>query len=1136
MKNRQRIAHPFRRFTSSAGMNMRNRLILIFVVIMAIPSALLTVIAVVQLQQLGKELHNRAGGLQTEANTALIRMGDSAVEDSIKALNDTAIVQLERTTTDIAKQIADFLYTRDADILYAAEIEPNEAAYRRFIQHKTRPLVKQREWILARDGKSWVPVIPADRGALSLSTNSENASGYQNRPVNIWEMEDRPLYVEMTYIDLAGNEIVKITNSDQMDSRKKNVSNRLNTYVKAETYFQELKNLKPGEIYVSDVTGAYVRSRYIGMYTPENTASSGLEYRPEEEAYAGMENPLGKRFRGIIRWAAPVVRDGRIRGYVTLALDHDHIMEFVDRITPMDEHYVEMPSAYDGNYAFIWDYQCRSIAHPRHHSIVGFNPQTGEPEVPWLEARIYSEWQASGLSYTEFIKSVPVFHEQSRGKRPAPELTAAGLVGLDGRYLNNAPQCTGWFDLTKEGGSGSFLILWSGIWKPTTAAAIPYYTGNYGKTKRGFGFVTIGAGLEDFQRPARDTEKVLAEIITQADINLNRAIVETDELITSSVFSNIWRLGVFASVMVVIVVFIAIWLASIFSASITNLVKGISRFRAGNRHFRFHTPVKDEVGILADSFDEMADSLIETERGMIVIINSDLNVVYVNDIGQVAIGKSLEDMLGRPYSEVSIYPPDSEFDPIRALHESRETEVLYHSELGCYFKGEASYMNDRDGYRIGYIITSTDVTDMMEQQQRLEQAMTEAKLANQHKGSFLARMSHEIRTPMNAIIGMTGIVKKKLGSGNYNLEDIRENIGQIETSSNHLLGLLNDILDISKIEAGKIELFIEDVDLLKLANTVVAIIQPRCDEKHITFQTRFDLPSGMAWQLDALRLRQVLINLLGNAVKFTPEYGKITFCVIRREGSGGKAWIDFSVSDTGIGISKDAIATLFDPFTQANNQIAQKYGGTGLGLGISRSIVQMFGSNIDVKSVQGEGSEFSFSLLLTENKVEKSEEIQIDHIEGRLKGKRALLVDDVAINRMIAMSMLESTGIDIDEADDGTVALKIFEESSENTYDIIYMDVQMPEMNGYEATGAIRALARHDAKTVPIVALTANAFKEDIDRAIASGMTSHLTKPMDMEKTMEVTFKLLGLGAAQPVGLLKILMKKRTGMDVIEEV
>jgi PAS domain S-box-containing protein len=392
---------------------------------------------------------------------------------------------------------------------------------------------------------------------------------------------------------------------------------------------------------------------------------------------------------------------------------------------------------------------------------------------------------------------------------------------------------------------------------------------------------------------------------------------------------------------------------------------------------------------------------------------------------------------------------------------------------------------------------------------KLEKAVLDANQANQHKGDFLARMSHEIRTPMNAIIGMTGIVKKKLEEKEADPEELQANLRQIETSSQHLLGLLNDILDISKIEAGKIELSEETVDLVKLAHTVEVIIGPRCEEKNIIFDTHFELPPPSTFITDPLRLRQVLINLLGNAVKFTPECGRIEFGIVRKDQREDKVLMEFFIRDNGIGISREALDTLFKPFEQANNQISKRYGGTGLGLAISRSIVQLFGGDIIVESEEKKGSSFSFNIWLTMTTPKNEENILMEDAKDTLVGKRALLVDDVQINRIIAINLLEFTGITMDEADDGFMAVKLFRESPEYTYDIIYMDVQMPNMDGYEASLAIRSMDRADAKTVPIVALTANAFKEDIDKALACGMNAHLAKPMEGDKFLETTFNLI---------------------------
>lgn len=1221
-------------FQNGLNLGMRTKLITIFLIVKVIPLILLAVIAWRQINTLG----------------AVLR--EIAVSDSSSALNNSASENIERMSTDTAKSVADFLYGRDDDILYVAGLAPTQENYRKFVESKRGRLIETGEWTLSSDNTYWVPVKPTTPAGICIkSTNSENddMDGFHYRKPETFSYKNAPLYLEMTFVDLEGNEQVKVVSPSArehypLDPVKKNVSIRENTYVKAETYFQALQKLAPGEIYVSDVIGAYVGSNYIGMYTPRAVASAAeqqgydIQYDPENQAYAGEENPNGQRFEGLVRWATPVTDDsGEIIGYVTLALNHDHIMEFVDHITPMNQRYTELPSAFEGNYAFIWDYQCRNIVHPRHHSIVGFDPETGNPQVPWLETAIYEAWQESGVGvWSDFVKDLPTFDAQSREKKPALPLTMQGLVGLDGRYLNNAPQCTGWMDLTREGGSGSFYILWSGLYKLNTAAAIPYYTGHYapseenGYSKRGFGFVAIGAGLEDFTRPATETEERLEQAIGH---NLTDTFTE---------------LAFTTGIIIVLVVLIAIWMASSLTNNITQLIGGISRFRKGERQFRFHTRSRDEFGTLADSLDDMADSVVDSVKEPLSIIDMNCRIIYMNEYGLALCKRTLEEIVGTYYGDSSVYPVDSRYCPITALVEGREADIYYVEDSKRYIRGAANYFLSKEGEKIGYMVVTQDVTDMVLQQveterqrtlldqifsaspdliwyqdadggylavnprfsaiagkspeeftgrkttdllppgmaarflksdsQALElaaplhteetvvfadgheetldsvrtpiydvagnlmgllgfarnvtarvnieselrstqdelvQAVSDANKANKHKGEFLARMSHEIRTPMNAIIGVTNIVLKKLGEVWDYSEEIGEITGhmrQIDTSSQHLLGLLNDILDISKIDAGKIDIAEEPVELAKLASTVAGIIKPRCDEKNIAFITRFDMFSPSLFLSDSLRLRQVLINLLGNAVKFTPECGVIKFHMERQEQRDGRALVTFSVTDTGIGISDDALQVIFQPFEQGGGKVSRQYGGTGLGLTISKRIVQLLGGELTAMSTLGEGSSFHFSIWLSETVTDLPETSGLSDSADKFSGMRALLVDDVEINRMIVVSMLETTGIAIDEADDGLTALEKFRASPENTYDIIFMDVQMPGMDGYETTTAIRALDRSDAKIVPIITLTANAFKDDIDKALHYGMNAHISKPVEMDRLLEILFRFLSPG------------------------
>ena len=362
---------------------------------------------------------------------------------------------------------------------------------------------------------------------------------------------------------------------------------------------------------------------------------------------------------------------------------------------------------------------------------------------------------------------------------------------------------------------------------------------------------------------------------------------------------------------------------------------------------------------------------------------------------------------------------------------------------------------------------------------------------------------------MNAIIGMAQISLRKLLEPNPSLGELQGHIRQIAISSQHLLGLLNDILDISKIEAGKIELLEEVFEMPKLVNNVASIIKPRCQEKKIVFDIDIADFTAKAFVSDSLRLRQVLINLLGNAVKFTPEGGTVHMQINTKEENEHQTLLEFSVTDTGIGMSPEVLAGLFTPFEQGNAQITREFGGTGLGLSISRSIVNLLGGDIDVKSELGKGSEFSFTLWL--KNAEKLVQEQISQSGSVcLSGRKVLLVDDIDINRIIVVEQLSSTGLIIEEASDGQEAIDKFKASPENYYDVILMDVQMPKVNGYDATKYIRSLGRSDSRSVPIIAMTANAFKEDIDAAMLSGMNAHLAKPLEIDKLMTILQTYLG--------------------------
>lgn len=593
---------------------IRGKLISIFVLIKVIPLVLLAWFAWHASQQLGEDVSVKAGGMADAMLSSIKSVGKTVTDDSIRALDLRSREAIEALTTDAAKEIADFLYDRDRDIQMAATLEPSEENFRRFLAHRARPLHQHGPWKLAEDGKSWVPEKVILRDAkVTRPVLPDNAKDFHARPPEyMGEVKETPLFVEMTYVDLNGQEKIKLTQGNLTEKSLKNVVDRNNTFVKAETYFAELKKLKPGEIYVSDVIGAYVPTQAIGPYLPAALEKAGKPFTPEESAYAGTENPVGKRFRGIVRWAMPVLRNGQIAGYVTLALDHDHIRQFSDRLMPTEERYTPIADAIKGNYAFIWDYKSRSISHPRDYFIVGYDPQTGLPATPWMDEDLYNEWQASGKPSHEFLAETPAFRDQNLKRKPAKALVKAGTVALDCRYLNFSPQCDGWNAVTEHGGSGSFVIFFSGLWKLTTAAAIPYYTGQYGKTPQGFGFVTIGANVDEFHKAATETADMINTLVAEKDRTFKAQRGEMLDDIQKSLTSTAIGLWGSTLVMVILVIAIAVWMANLMTGRITQMIDGIRAFQSGDLQRRLATGSADEMGQLASSFNAMADSVEES--------------------------------------------------------------------------------------------------------------------------------------------------------------------------------------------------------------------------------------------------------------------------------------------------------------------------------------------------------------------------------------------------------------------------------------------------------------------------------------------------------------------------------------------
>jgi len=1129
-----------------------------------------------------------------------------SLQNSTNSLNASAVEQIERMTTDIAKEIANFLYQRDGDIRLLSQIAANFDGDENKIKEsftlfskRTRRAVKQSEWVINEDSTLWIQkVVPDMSHTIGESQNPANedfvnGATFHAFPADGLEYKDVPLFDEITFIGLDGKEKVKIGTTNHPNSSKvryakyfktgdlKDISKKENTFIHSETYFPALSRLTNeigNDIYVSDCIGAYVGTNYVGMYVPKAVAKAAetrgydIEYNFKEQAFAGAENPYGKRFEGIIRWASPVYIKGKKIGYVSFALNQDHIMGFVDHKTPMPERYTELSDAFEGNYSFIWDYQSRSIAHPRHHSLYGFDPETGFPAVPWLMITEYNMLlERSGVSAdsaakltpqerfkivkTNFpnhidqsaditgkqifnlINGVETFRNQRRlnpnnpdpDHTPSADLIRMGQVGLDGRYLNNAPQCQGWLDLTRRGGSGSLYILWSGIYKLNTAAAIPYYTGQYApselndSSRVGFGFVAVGSGIESFTEPAREAasfldnflEKTMRFVAQYTIISL--IILVLTVLLTATTMSK--------------------WL----SDNIKTLLSGITKYLKGNRQFRFSTKRTDEFGELAEMVDILADNIEQSISHPILITDVNKNILYMNRQAlDLHPEFSLEELVGKPYSKYGIYPENTVYDPFYAFNNQIETAVYYEKKTKSYIKGSVRQIWDRLGKLVGFIIESFDFTEVEKRnriveeqrdelkrsQAEIENALQKAKDATQAKSVFLANMSHEIRTPLNAIIGFSEVELLKTLP-----PETSENIEKIFASGKTLLSIINDILDISKIEAGQMQIVPVEYNLVSAINDCVIMNLVRIGSKPI--ELKIEVSENIPQKLlgDELRLKQIINNLLSNAIKYS-EQGTVTLSAkinIENEKNNKTCILNVCVEDTGIGISKEDMEKLFGDYQMVNVEAHRTQEGTGLGLSITKQLVEMMDGKINVESKLDEGSKFSFFIklgVIDETPIGKELANNINSLKfiGSRKENnnfvfepmpygKILITDDVNTNLEVAKGLMRPYGMNIKTALSGYETLDIIKKER---FDIVFMDHMMPKMDGIETV----KIMRESGYTGIVVALTANAIVGAAKMFKEAGFDDFISKPINIRELDKI---------------LKVYIRDRQSKETLEK-
>ena len=404
-----------------------------------------------------------------------------------------------------------------------------------------------------------------------------------------------------------------------------------------------------------------------------------------------------------------------------------------------------------------------------------------------------------------------------------------------------------------------------------------------------------------------------------------------------------------------------------------------------------------------------------------------------------------------------------------------------------------------------YYVYQKSKAEEQKQKQLLMNAAEEADAANKAKSAFLLSMSHDIRTPMNAIIGFTNIALHQ-----NKVSDIHDSLEKVQQSSNHLLSLLNDVLDFSRIESGKVTISPEPVDITQLTDNVQAIMNGLLYNRDLKFEVHREGLKNPYVLADVLRIREVLVNLLGNAVKFTKDGGEITLDISSYPGADEKHIITrYVVRDNGIGMSEEFKKKLFDPFSQEDYANARTlYKGTGLGMAITKKYVEMMGGSIAVESKKGAGSTFTVEIPLElPEQVIPSEQKQ--HLHRDLTGIHVLMAEDNDLNAELATMILEDAGMIVTRASDGKEVVDLFKNQPRGTYDLVLMDIMMPNMDGHQAAKAIRALGieRSDAVTIPIIALSANAFIDDIQESLDSGMNDHISKPINTEELIDTITK-----------------------------
>jgi len=1056
-------------------------------------------------------------------------IGSIAIKDAVSQLDKKSTEAIEVQTISLASQIAQFLYERDKDILNLSVHTPSSKLYLNFMNTNNRDVIL----FLKQDSTNkTIPVVECE--------NPDNKTNWHHNPPYNFKKASIPLYREITFVGLNGKELIKIKNQKISDDLQ-NISIKKNTYCRAEDYFKHIKKLNKNEIYVSKVIGEYIQG---WLYKDNKT----IKVKPQS-AYAGKENPKGKRFKGIIRWAVPVFENNMKKGYLTMALDHTHIMEFTDHIIPTRERFAEVSDAGSGNYAFLWDYEHQNISHPRDFFICGYDPLTGKEVPGWLSQDTYNEYKKSNLSLNNFIKTIPDFNQFSLEKTGSKEQMDNGYVGLDCRVLDHAPQCQGWNRGTQDGGSGSFLIFWSGLWKLTTYASVPYFTGQYKNSPRGFGYVTIGANVKDFHKAANFTMANIKTSINRQKQDIDLVKTQTKELINKHFSRQNSQLYLILILTAFLVTLIAIALSLTFIKPLRRLMEGAKAIGNGKLDQNIEIKSNDEIGRLGESFNLMAQDIATSNAKLVQEIDErmkaeqalknsekqyrDIFESGVSGIYQTTLQGKLLNVNPKMASIFGYESPDSMINEISNVSKQVYVDPLYRDKLikkvlqddivsdleaEVYKKNRekiwalinARAVKNKNGdfkYIEGFI---TDITKRkkaeFEKTKLQEQLIRSKKMES--VGLLAGGVAHDLNNVLSGLVTYPDLILMDLPE-NSRLKNL---ILQIKESGNMAAAIVQDLLTLARRGVTSTEILNFNVVINEYFNSG-AFKNLNYFHNNVSIKTFLE-PDLFNLTGSSIHIKQIIMNLVSNAAESMPSGGDIIISTKNQyidkpvKGYGEIQegdFVVFTIEDHGMGIKPEDIKKIFEPFYTKKTMGRS---GTGLGMSVVWGVVQDHKGYIDIKSIMGKGTKFDLYFPATRQNIAEPEKIVL--IEEYTGNKESILiVDDIGKQRDIAATLLIKLNYSPKAVSSGELAIDYMKN---NSPDLIILDMIMdPGIDGLETYKQI-------VKTNPgQKAIIVSGFSENkkVEAVQKLGAGEYIKKPYTLEKIGLAIKKELGISMSK---------------------